>query len=126
MGTARKSAAPKGSIKFWVKDGVLVQYEIKVKGTISFTANDRTLIAPHDRNQGHRHDQVGIPDEADEENVLINGQTPRLITTLAWPAPGEVTFIDHFSNMNKKILLMVAARCWRRPAPGPRIGPGPA
>jgi len=31
---------PKGSVKFWVKDGMLTKYEFKVKGTVSFNGND--------------------------------------------------------------------------------------
>jgi hypothetical protein len=31
---------PSGSVKFWVKDGVLTKYEFKVKGTMSFNGND--------------------------------------------------------------------------------------
>jgi hypothetical protein len=31
---------PKGSVKFWVKDGKLVKYEFKVKGTVSWNGND--------------------------------------------------------------------------------------
>jgi hypothetical protein len=30
-------------VKFWVKDGVLSKYEIKVKGTVSFNGNDRDI-----------------------------------------------------------------------------------
>lgn len=30
----------KGSVKFWIKDGVLVKYETTAKGTISFNGND--------------------------------------------------------------------------------------
>ncbi len=30
----------KGSVKFWVKDGALVKYEFKVKGTVSFNGNE--------------------------------------------------------------------------------------
>ncbi|MFO1497015.1 MAG: hypothetical protein U1G07_01235 [Verrucomicrobiota bacterium] len=33
----------KGSVKFWVKDGALVKYEYKVKGTVSFNGNDRDV-----------------------------------------------------------------------------------
>lgn len=33
----------KGSVKFWVKDGVLTKYESKVKGSISFNGNDRDI-----------------------------------------------------------------------------------
>ncbi len=31
---------PSGSVKFWLKDGVLNKYEFKVKGTMSFNGND--------------------------------------------------------------------------------------
>jgi hypothetical protein len=31
---------PKGSAKFWVKDGVLSKYEFKVMGTVSFNGNE--------------------------------------------------------------------------------------
>lgn len=31
---------PKGSIKFWVKDGVVTKYEFKVQGSMSFNGND--------------------------------------------------------------------------------------
>jgi len=31
---------PKGSAKFWVKDGLLTKFEFKVKGTMSFNGND--------------------------------------------------------------------------------------
>jgi hypothetical protein len=30
----------KGAVKFWVKDGVLVKYEFKVQGTVTFNNND--------------------------------------------------------------------------------------
>lgn len=30
----------KGSVKFWLKDGALVKYEFKVKGTVSFNGNE--------------------------------------------------------------------------------------
>ena len=33
----------KGSVKFWVKDGVLSKMETKVKGTMSFNGNDREI-----------------------------------------------------------------------------------
>ena len=33
----------KGSVKFWVKDGILTKYELKVKGSISFNGNDRDV-----------------------------------------------------------------------------------
>lgn len=31
---------PKGTVKFWVKDGVLVKYEFNVQGTMTFNNND--------------------------------------------------------------------------------------
>ena len=33
----------KGSVKFWVKDGVLAKYEFKVSGKVSFQGNDRDV-----------------------------------------------------------------------------------
>lgn len=33
----------KGSVKFWVHDGVLAKYEYNVQGTISFNGNDRDV-----------------------------------------------------------------------------------
>jgi hypothetical protein len=33
----------KGSVKFWLKDGVVAKYEYKVKGTRSFDGNDREI-----------------------------------------------------------------------------------
>jgi hypothetical protein len=34
---------PKGSAKFWMKDGVLSKYEFHVEGTVSFNGNDREV-----------------------------------------------------------------------------------
>ncbi len=31
---------PKGSVKFWIKDGALTKYEFHVKGSVSFNGND--------------------------------------------------------------------------------------
>jgi hypothetical protein len=31
---------PKGSVKFWIKDGALTKYEFKVKGTVNWNGND--------------------------------------------------------------------------------------
>lgn len=33
----------KGSVTFWVKDGVLTKYQYKVSGTVSFNGNDRDV-----------------------------------------------------------------------------------
>jgi hypothetical protein len=34
---------PKGSVKFWAKDGQLTKYEFHVQGTVSFNGNDRDV-----------------------------------------------------------------------------------
>jgi hypothetical protein len=34
---------PKGSVKFWIKDGRLVKYQYHVSGTVSFNGNDRDV-----------------------------------------------------------------------------------
>jgi hypothetical protein len=39
-GDAPQARNAKGSVKFWVKDGVLSKYEFKVKGTREFNGND--------------------------------------------------------------------------------------
>ncbi|HUA68212.1 MAG TPA: hypothetical protein VMA13_06660 [Candidatus Saccharimonadales bacterium] len=39
-GNGPEVSNPKGSVKFWVKDGVLTKYEIHLQGTISFNGND--------------------------------------------------------------------------------------
>ncbi|MFO1478101.1 MAG: hypothetical protein U1F98_15805 [Verrucomicrobiota bacterium] len=36
-------ADAKGSIKFWIKDGVLVKYEFKVSGKVNFNGNERDV-----------------------------------------------------------------------------------
>jgi hypothetical protein len=35
--------SPKGSVKFWMKDGVLSKYEFKVQGKVSFNNNERDV-----------------------------------------------------------------------------------
>ena len=55
----------KGSVKFWLKDGLLVKYELKVSGTVSFNGNDRDV----DRTTTVDIKDVGttkveVPDEA--------------------------------------------------------------
>ena len=42
-GNGPEISGAKGSVKFWVKDGVLSKYEIKVKGSVSFNGNDRDV-----------------------------------------------------------------------------------
>ena len=39
-GKAPEPKNAKGSVKFWLKDGVLSKYEMKVKGTVSFNGNE--------------------------------------------------------------------------------------
>jgi hypothetical protein len=34
---------PKGTVKFWIKDGALVKYEINVQGKMTFNNNDRDI-----------------------------------------------------------------------------------
>jgi hypothetical protein len=36
-------ANPKGSVKFWIKDGQLTKYETHLQGTVSFNGNDRDV-----------------------------------------------------------------------------------
>ena len=42
-GDGPEISGAKGSVKFWVKDGMLTKYETKVKGSISFNGNDRDV-----------------------------------------------------------------------------------
>ncbi|HLH54295.1 MAG TPA: hypothetical protein VKY92_11840 [Verrucomicrobiae bacterium] len=42
-GNGPEVSGAKGSVKFWVKDGVLSKYQTNVKGTISFNGNDRDV-----------------------------------------------------------------------------------
>ncbi len=42
-GNGPEISGAKGSVKFWVKDGLLAKYEVKVKGTVSFNGNDRDI-----------------------------------------------------------------------------------
>ncbi len=42
-GNGPEISGAKGSVKFWVKDGLLSKYEVKVKGTVSFNGNDRDI-----------------------------------------------------------------------------------
>ncbi len=37
----------KGSVKFWLKDGALSKYELKLQGTISYNGNDREVNRTH-------------------------------------------------------------------------------
>lgn len=56
---------PKGSVKFWLKDGVLTKYEFKVQGKVTFNDNDMVI----DRATTVEIKDVGttkvsVPDEA--------------------------------------------------------------
>ena len=42
-GNGPEISGAKGSVKFWVKDGMLSKYEIKVQGKVSFNGNDRDI-----------------------------------------------------------------------------------
>jgi hypothetical protein len=58
-------ANAKGSVKFWVKDGVISKYEFKVSGTVTMGGNDRDV----DRTTTVEIKDVGttklaLPDEA--------------------------------------------------------------
>jgi hypothetical protein len=58
-------SAAKGSVKFWLKDGALVKYEFKVKGTRNFNGNDQEI----DRTttveiKGVDSTKLDVPDEA--------------------------------------------------------------
>ncbi len=58
----------KGSVKFWVKDGVLSKYEVKVQGKVSFNGNDRDI----DRTTKIEIKDVGttqieVPDDAKQK-----------------------------------------------------------
>jgi len=40
---APEISGAKGSVKFWIKDGLLSKYEVKVQGKVSFNGNDRDV-----------------------------------------------------------------------------------
>ena len=42
-GNGPEISGAKGSVKFWVKDGLLSKYEVKVQGKVSFNGNDRDV-----------------------------------------------------------------------------------
>ncbi len=42
-GNGPEISGAKGSAKFWVKDGVLSKYQVKVQGKMSFNGNDRDI-----------------------------------------------------------------------------------
>jgi hypothetical protein len=42
-GNGPEISGAKGSVKFWIKDGMLAKYQSKVKGSISFNGNDRDV-----------------------------------------------------------------------------------
>jgi len=64
-GDAPTVSGAKGSVKFWVKDGVLSKYEFKLQGKVTFNGNDRDV----DRTSTVEIKDVGstkveVPDEA--------------------------------------------------------------
>jgi len=55
----------KGSVKFWIKDGLLVKYQFHLQGTVSFNGNDRevdrtTTVEINNVNTT----RIDVPDEA--------------------------------------------------------------
>lgn len=42
-GDGPQSSNDKGSVKFWVKDGVLTKYELRVQGTMNFNGDSRDI-----------------------------------------------------------------------------------
>jgi hypothetical protein len=42
-GNGPEISGAKGSVKFWIKDGMLSKYEVKVQGKVSFNGNDRDV-----------------------------------------------------------------------------------
>ena len=42
-GNAPEPKNARGSVKFWVKDGLLAKYELKLQGTITFNGEDRDM-----------------------------------------------------------------------------------
>ena len=67
-GNGPEVSGAKGSVKFWVKDGMLSKYEIKVQGKITFNENERDV----DRTTTVEIKDVGttkvvIPDEAQKK-----------------------------------------------------------
>jgi hypothetical protein len=42
-GNGPEISGAKGSVKFWVKDGVLAKYQFKVQGSVSWNGNDREV-----------------------------------------------------------------------------------
>jgi hypothetical protein len=42
-GNGPEISGASGSLKVWVKDGLVSKYELKIKGTVSFNGNDRDV-----------------------------------------------------------------------------------
>ncbi len=64
-GNAPTITNPKGSVKFWIKDGQLVKYQYHIQGTVSFNGNDRdvdrtTTVVVKDVGTT----KIDVPDEA--------------------------------------------------------------
>jgi hypothetical protein len=43
VGSAAEPKNAKGSVKFWIKDGLLAKYELKLQGTVNFNSRDTDL-----------------------------------------------------------------------------------
>ena len=74
-GNAPEPKNAKGSVKFWVKDGLLAKYELKLQGTVTFNGEDRIWTAPRPRNQGRRHHQSGRARRRQEEALRPRPRT---------------------------------------------------
>jgi hypothetical protein len=64
-GAGPEVSGPKGTAKFWVKDGVLTKYEYRVQGTMTFNNNDREvdrLTTVEIKDVGRT--EVQVPEEA--------------------------------------------------------------
>ena len=64
-GNAPEVSGAKGTVKFWIKDGVLTKYQFNVQGKVSFNGNDRDV----DRTTTVEFKDVGttkvsVPEEA--------------------------------------------------------------
>lgn len=43
VGNAAEPKNAKGSVKFWIKDGLLAKYELKLQGTVNFNSQERDI-----------------------------------------------------------------------------------
>jgi len=77
-GNAPEPKNAKGSVKFWVKDGLLSKYELKLQGTINFNGEDRDM----DRTTTVEIKDVGttkveVPEAAKPKLAAAAPETPK-------------------------------------------------